>query len=99
MIANYFCFVFILLLTIQFTLQSRVPWPISNNKNLQPTTTEAPRKVHLTMHETSYSTEEKVKYINECVEKCMQNHRQKTKRDLFDTGRDNCIQLQCRIYE
>ncbi|CAF1183711.1 unnamed protein product [Rotaria sordida] len=73
---------------------------INNNKNIQSVTTLPPETIHLTMHENSYSTEEKIKYIMECINKCMENRQQQPKKgNIIDNGRDTCIQRQCRIYE
>ena len=33
----------------------------------------APEKIHLNINEHSYSAEDKYKYINECIEKCLQS--------------------------
>ena len=60
---------------------------------------ETSEKVHLDIHENGYSADDKYKYINECVQKCMQNSQPtQKKKNIFDNGRDNCIQTQCRIY-
>jgi len=56
-------------------------------------------KVHLEIHEHSYSAEDKYKYINECITKCMENHRQESEKNSFLVIKDQCIQVQCRIYE
>ncbi|CAF1044450.1 unnamed protein product [Rotaria sp. Silwood1] len=73
---------------------------LNNGKIIQSDTILSPETIHLTVHETSYSTEEKIKYINGCIKQCMETRQQRRKkRDLFDNGRDTCIQTQCRIYE
>ena len=60
--------------------------------------TLTPEQVHLTVNEHGYSPEEEYQYIQQCVEKCMQT-RTESKSNRLDNGRDNCIQLHCRIYE
>ena len=62
------------------------------------TSTLTPEQVHLTVNEHGYSPEEEYQYIQQCVEKCMQT-RTESKSNRLDNGRDNCIQLHCRIYE
>jgi hypothetical protein len=57
------------------------------------------RKIHINIHENGYSADEKYKYINECVAKCLENRQQGLREDSFDIFRDHCIQTQCRIYE
>jgi hypothetical protein len=56
-------------------------------------------KIHLEIHENGYSAEDKYKYINECISKCMDNHQQGLEKLIFVFRRDHCIQTQCRIYE
>jgi len=56
-------------------------------------------KIHLNIREHSYSAEDKYKYINECITKCMENHPQELKKNNFFVIKDQCIQIQCRIYE
>lgn len=63
-------------------------------------TTLPAETVHLTVHENSYTMEEKVEYINGCVKKCLETRKDRLKkRSLVDFGRDTCIQTECRIYE
>jgi hypothetical protein len=62
------------------------------------TSTLTPEQVHLTVNEHGYSPEEEYQYIQQCVEKCLQT-RPESKSNRLDNGRDNCIQIHCRIYE
>jgi hypothetical protein len=56
-------------------------------------------KMHLNIREHSYSAEDKYKYIMECITKCMENYSQESKPNNFFVIKDQCIQIQCRIYE
>ncbi|UJR26866.1 hypothetical protein I4U23_008177 [Adineta vaga] len=101
MIMKFYCLLFLIGLISSVTSRSL---QLNVNKPKEPlsTTTLAPEILHLTVHENSYTAEEEYKYINDCVQKCMENHsqqQQQSKSKAFDTGRDNCIQLQCRIYQ
>ncbi|CAF1000340.1 unnamed protein product [Adineta steineri] len=92
MIAKFYC----LLLIITFIISS------VSSRTIQDTTTTVSEVIHLNIHENSYSAEDKYKLINECVQKCMENNPkqlQQGKANVFSTGRDNCIQLQCRFYQ
>ncbi len=57
----------------------------------------ANKKIHLNIHENSYSADDKYKYINECITKCLENNQQKLKKTIFEINKDHCIQTQCRI--
>jgi hypothetical protein len=94
MVGKFHCLLFTILL-IAFVSSRNVQF--DGNKNLESIPTSG--KVHLNIHENGYSADEKYKYINECVQKCMQNRGQQSKTSVLDNGRDNCIQTQCRIYE
>ncbi|CAF2437885.1 unnamed protein product [Rotaria sp. Silwood2] len=102
MVVKYYCLLVIIFIISSISSENvglNLSW-LNKDKNTQSVTTLPPETIHLTMHETSYSTEEKIKYINGCIKKCMETRQQRRKkRDLFDNGRDTCIQTQCRIYE
>jgi len=57
----------------------------------------ANKKIHLNIHENSYSADDKYKYINECITKCLENNQEKLKKTIFEINKDHCIQTQCRI--
>ena len=91
---------FLVFLFFIYSVSSRnIQWNFNANKATQPTATLTPEKIHLNIHENSYSAEDIYKSINECVEKCMLNLQQHSKKNTFDDGRDNCIQTQCRFYQ
>ena len=92
MVGKFHCLLFIILL-ITFVSSRNVQF------DGESPAIPASGKVHLNIHENGYSADDKYKYINECVQKCMQNHGEQSKKSVFDNGRDNCIQTQCRIYE
>ncbi|CAF3388987.1 unnamed protein product [Rotaria socialis] len=103
MVVKYYYFLLVVMLMISSITSENLgfnfPWSKkADTKKFA--TTLPPETVHLTMHEKSYSTEEKVKYINDCVKKCMATQPQRLeKRDFLDLGRDNCIEIHCQIYE
>lgn len=100
MLLKFQCLILLVVVGLLSSVSSRsIAWSTSASTAASPATTLAPLAVHLDVHETSYSSEEKYKYINECVRKCMANHPPASKPSMLDTGRDNCIQLQCRIYQ
>jgi hypothetical protein len=93
MVVKFHCL--LLIISIIYSVSSRnIQWP-NDNQNVQLTTTAAPERVHLNINEHGYSAEDEYKYINECVEKCLQQSNKKS----FGDGRDNCIQTQCRVYQ
>lgn len=55
--------------------------------------------IHINIHETSYSSMDKYKYIQDCLSKCMENNQQELNKNTFIFFRDHCIQNQCRIYQ
>ena len=100
MIMKFYCLFFILGLIASVSCRS-LQFNINTSDEPVSATTLAPEKIHITIHENSYTAEDEYKYINECVQKCMENRPQKqqSKSNAFDAGRDNCIQIQCRIYQ
>jgi hypothetical protein len=94
MVVKFHCLLFIILF-IGSVSSRNVQF---NGKSLSASaTTLPPEKIHLTIHENSYSAEDKYKYINGCVQKCMQNQQPQPKKNIFNDGRDDCIRTQCRI--
>ena len=98
MVTNHYCLLFIMLLTSS-VISRNIQFNFLKNKDLQSITTFTPERIHLKIHEISYSSEDIHKYINQCVRQCIENRQVKSERKIFDNGRDNCIQLQCRVYE
>jgi len=101
MLVKFHCLLFIILFISSVSSRNvQLNFNRSNdNKADQSITTLAPEKIHLNINENSYSAEDKYKYINECVQKCMENRPQQPKTNSFANGRDNCIQTQCRFYQ
>ena len=97
-IKQHYCLLFIVFF-ISSVISRNIQFNFLENKGIQSTTTFTSERIHLKIHEISYSSEDIHKYINECVQKCMENRQVKSKKNIFGNSRDNCIQLQCRVYE
>ena len=88
-----FAWYYLLLISLVYVVSSRaVPFPPGQENHLTLSTTSAPAMLHLNIHERSYSAQEKYQYIQDCVEKCLQ-----MKSNRLGSGRDTCIQTQCRF--